>query len=123
MQFIMGTRWDLVPAPHPLKFFARSCALCKAATYTEKEFPEETTVVCNVCSSLIHQQAENDPDTVVVWDLPPDLLGNLLSQAQEKGVSPENFIIGFLEWKTGHELQSIRLYNREDKQVYIVNKR
>ena len=60
---------------------------------------------------------------VVVWDLPPDLLGNLLIQAQEKGVLPENFIIGFLEWKTGRELQSIRLYNREDKQVYIVNKR
>jgi hypothetical protein len=58
----------------------------------------------------------------MVWDLPPDVLSNLLTQAQAQGLPPENVIIGFLEWKTGRELSSIRLYNREDKQIYIVKK-
>jgi hypothetical protein len=119
----MGTRWDLASKPILVKFFARICALCKSTTYTEKEFSEETTVICNVCSSFTCQQEGDDKNTVVVWDIPPDLLGNLLTQAQERGVASENFAIGFLEWKTGRELPFIRLYNREDKQVYIVQKR
>jgi|tagenome__1003787_1003787.scaffolds.fasta_scaffold20653217_2 hypothetical protein len=121
--FVMGTRWDLAPSPRPETFFTCICATCKATTYTEKEFSEDATVICNACTSITSQQENSDPDTIVAWDLPPDLLGNLLLQAQEQGLHPENFVIGFLEWKTGRELPFIRLYNREDKQIYIVKKR
>jgi hypothetical protein len=121
--FVMGTRWDLAPNPLPETCFTHICATCKATTYTEKAFSKKTTVICNVCSSYTNQQEDTDTNTVVVWDLPPDLLSNLLTQANERGIAPENFVIGFLEWKTGRELPFIRLYNREEKQVYIVQKR
>jgi hypothetical protein len=121
--FVMGTRWDLAPNPRPEEHFTHICVTCKSATYTEKAFPENATVVCNVCASTASEQADADPDTLLVWDLPPDLLKNLLVQAQQQGIHPENFVIGFLEWKTGRELPEIRLFNREDKQIYIVKKR
>jgi hypothetical protein len=121
--FVMGTRWDLAPFPRPETFYTRICATCKSETYTEKEFSEQDTVICNVCAAATSQQADTNPDTRLVWDLPPDLLGNLLFQAQQQGIPPENFVIGFLEWKTGRELPYIRLYNREDRNVYIVQKR
>ena len=119
----MGTRWDLMPAPRLDTSYTHICAFCKATTYTEKEFPGETTVVCNRCAASTTQMGDADPHTLVVWELPPDLLGNLLRQADQRGVALENYIIGFLEWKTGRELPEIRLFNKEDKQIYIVRKR
>jgi hypothetical protein len=121
--FVMGTRWDLAPNPLPETVFTRICATCKATTYTEKEFSEQEAVICNACAAVTSQQADRDPETIPVWELPPDLLGNLLAQAEEQGIYPENYVIGFFEWKTGRELPYIRLYNREDKQIYIVQKR
>jgi hypothetical protein len=121
--FVMGTRWDLAPNPLPDSFYTHICTTCKATAYTEKEFSEQEAVICSACAAVTTQQAETDPETLPVWEIPPDLLGNLLLQAEEQGIHPENFVIGFLEWKTGRELPYIRLYNREEKQIYIVQKR
>jgi hypothetical protein len=123
MPFVMGTRWDLMPVTPPDTSYTHICAFCQATTYTESEFPEGTTVVCNRCAASTTQMGDADPHTLVVWDLPPDLLGSLLQQADQRGIALENSIIGFLEWKTGRELSEIRLFNREDKQIYIVRKR
>jgi len=122
-KFVMGTRWDVAPRPLPEVFYTYICGLCKATTYTEKEYAQDLTVVCNVCASMMGSQVETDPHTDVVWDLPPDLLVKFLAEAEKQGIPIENYVIGFLEWKTGRELPQIRLYNREDKRIYIVKKR
>ncbi len=123
ISFVMGTRWDLVPASQPTVQFSSFCTICKAVTYTEKEFPQEATIICNVCAAARTNDGDIDPQTAVVWEIPPDLLGRLVSEAKARGIHPENYVIGFLEWKTGRELPQIRLFNREDKQIYIVQKR
>jgi len=120
--FVMGTRWDKAPTPLPEVFFTHVCGLCKATTYTEKEFSSDLTVICNVCAATATFQGDVDPDTSVVWDLPPDLLGRLLAEAQQRGIAGENYVIGFLEWKTGRELPHIRLFNREDRKIYRIKK-
>jgi hypothetical protein len=120
--FVMGTRWDKAPTPLPEVFYTHICGLCKATTYTEKEFSQGQTVICNICAALTTSQGDADPNTHVVWDLPADLMERLLTAAVRQGIAPENYVIGFLEWKTGRELPQIRLYNREDKRIYIVKK-
>jgi hypothetical protein len=121
--FGMGTRWDKAPQPLPEVFFTYICGVCQATTYAEKEFPRDLTVICNVCASQTTSRGDADPNTAVVWDFPPDLLKRLLAEAEKRGIAPENYVIGFLEWKTGQELPQIRLYNREDNRIYIVKKR
>jgi hypothetical protein len=123
VSYVMGTRWDLAPTTMPEVFYTYVCGLCKTTTYTEKEFSQGETVICNVCASQMTSQGAAEPYTDVVWDLPPDLMGRLVTEAQRRGVPPEDYVIGFLEWKTGRELPQIRLFNREEKQIYIVKKR
>jgi hypothetical protein len=119
----MGTRWDVAPTPLPKTIYTHICGLCKVTTYTEKEFSPELTVICNVCAAGISSQEESYEYTEVVWDIPPDLFDRLVLEAQARNMPPEEYVIGFLEWKTGQELAQIRLFNREDKQVYIIKKR
>jgi hypothetical protein len=116
--FVMGTRWDHAPQPHPDVLFTRICEVCKQTTYTEVEHPHDSPVVCNVCSSQISAQGEIDPNAEVVWDLPPDFLGRLLATAEERGITPTEYIKGFLEWKLGRAIPEVLLYNRVDKKIY-----
>jgi hypothetical protein len=113
-----GVRSDLAVLPLPQPVFTRICSKCRQELYTDTDWKEDFTVVCNVCASQVAVQADDKSNTTVVWDLPTDLLGRVITEAEEQGVQPQAAIIAWIEKRAGRPLETIRFYNRLDGKIY-----
>ncbi len=71
-------------------------------TYTEVEYPADVPLLCNVCAATVAAKAEEDPETLLLYDLPDDVKARLTALAHERGVPPEVEIKNFLELDFGH---------------------
>ena len=61
--FIVAHRADQAPAPLPEPVFHNLCSQCNEKTLTEKEYPTDIPIVCNVCARDVVRQLEADQAT------------------------------------------------------------
>jgi hypothetical protein len=87
--FVTGTHADHLPVTLPQPFFKRPCGNCQTDTYTEVEYPLDVPLLCNVCAANIAAEAQGDPDTLLLYDLPNDLKARLTELAHQRGLPPE----------------------------------
>jgi hypothetical protein len=113
--FVTGQRADRLPATLPPQLFKRACGNCDAETYTEIEYPADMPLLCNVCAASVAAEAEDDPQTLVLYDLPAEVKARLTALAHQRGVPPEVEIKNFLEWKLGRPIKGALYRNPEKK--------
>jgi hypothetical protein len=101
VSFVVGTRSDLVPTPLLQPVFTSMCGNCETETYTESEYPADVPVLCNVCAANIAGQSEDDPDTLLLYDFPPDLKARLIDLAHQRRLPVEAVFKDFLAWRLG----------------------
>jgi hypothetical protein len=112
--FVTGQRADRLPATLPPQLFKRLCGNCEADTYTEVEYPLDVPLLCNVCAATVTAEAEDDPQTLILYDLPDEVIARLTALARERGVPPEVEIKNFLEWKLGRPIKG-ELYRKPEQ--------
>jgi hypothetical protein len=112
--FIIGMRADLVAEPQRQKAFAKDCENCKTRTYIETEHPLDVPVICNICASRISAQIEQDPSTLLLYDMPNDVKARLIDIAQQQRLPIDDVLKGFVEWKLGRPTKA-GLYNNPKK--------
>ena len=112
--FVTSQRADHLPATLPPQLFTRPCGNCSMDTYTEVEYPADVPLLCNVCASTIAAEAEDDPQTLLLYDLPEEVKARFTVLARERGVPPEVQFKEFLEWKLGRPIKAT-LYHTSDK--------
>src|SRR3712207_9062547 len=66
VQMVMGTREDHVPFPIQGPYYIWLCARCDEKTYTQEEYPLDSTIVCNVCAGELAEQAKHSSSTKAV---------------------------------------------------------
>ena len=103
---VTGQRQDRLPASLPPQLFTRPCGNCAMDTYTEVEYPADVPLLCNVCAATIAAEAEDDPETLLLYDLPEDVKAHLTVLAHQRGVPPEVQFKEFLEWKLGRPIKA-----------------
>jgi hypothetical protein len=113
--FVTGQRKDYLPASLPQQLFKRPCGNCATETYTEVEYPQDVPVLCNVCASTVAAEAEEDPETLILYDLPEDVKARLTALAHQQGVPPEVIFKDFLEWKLGRPIKATLYYKSAKK--------
>jgi hypothetical protein len=106
VSFVVGQREDKLPHPLPEPLFRRTCARCSAETYTETEYPLDVPVLCNVCAAAVAKDAEEDPSSLLQWDIPIALKARLIDIAQERRLPIEDICREFLQWKLGRPTQA-----------------
>jgi hypothetical protein len=112
--FITGQRKDRLPATLPPQLFTRPCGNCAMETYTEVEYPLDVPLLCHVCAASVAAEAEENPETLILYDLPDDVKARLTALAHQRGVPPEVQFKDFLEWKLGRPVKAT-LYRKSDK--------
>ncbi len=112
--FVTGQRADRLPPTLPPQLFKRPCGNCEAETYTEIAYPRDVPLLCHVCAATVAAAAEDDPETLVLYDLPDEVIARLTLLARERGVPPEIEIKNFLEWKLGRPIKGT-LYRKPEK--------
>jgi hypothetical protein len=119
-----GTRWDCVQSlSRGVQLFHRTCERCKQKTYVDIDWPEEKTVVCNLCAAAMSEQAGNASDMTVVHELQDDVLVNLYEQAQAEHVPVQNLILDHLGARYRKPLQKILLLNRTAGVIYTIERK
>src|SRR5690349_21560221 len=99
--FVIGRRADLLPEDRRKSAFYRECAECETATFTEIEYPLDVPIVCNKCASQIAAMIEQDPETLLLYDLPDHVKIRLLEIARERRLPLEEVCIRYLEQELG----------------------
>jgi hypothetical protein len=112
--FVTGHRADRLSANLPPQLFKRPCGNCGVDTYTEIEYPADVPLLCHVCAASVAAEAEDDPETLVLYDLPDEVKARLTALAHQRGVAPEVEFKNFLEWKLGRPLKGT-LYRKPKK--------
>ena len=113
--FITGQRKDRLPASLPQQLFKRPCGNCSMDTSTEVEYPADVPLLCNVCASTIAAEAEDDPETLLLYDLPEEVKARLTVLAHQRGVPPEVQFKEFLEWKLGRPIKATLSHTSDKK--------
>src|SRR5437764_922174 len=101
IQIVMGTRIDHVPAPETQQYVSHLCLECRQETVTEIEYPEGTSVVCNVCAPAVSDRLAEEHNAAKVLDMPPEAKARLIEIAHRRGVPVETLIKQFYVWRTG----------------------
>src|SRR5947209_1943263 len=114
IQIVMGTRIDHVPAPETQQYFSYLCMECRQETVTETEYPEGTSVVCNVCAPVVSDRLAKEHDAAKVLDMPPEGKARMIEIAHRQGVPVETLIKEFYAWRTGKQM-STSVYNQPKK--------
>src|SRR3712207_618823 len=70
--FIVGWRADQVPKPIKQPIFKRACEHCGHETVTEKEYPNDIPIVCNICAKDIAAQLTKEHAAKLIMELPAD---------------------------------------------------
>jgi hypothetical protein len=101
VSFVVGTGSDLAPTPLPQPVYTATCGNCARVTYTESKYPSDVPILCNVCAANVAKESEEDEDTLLLYDIPPDLKARLIDLAYQRRVPVEVVVKDFLHWKLG----------------------
>src|SRR4051794_16955176 len=106
---VVGHREDVTPDAWKEQAFTRQCANCHAKTYLETEYPTDVPILCNLCAAQYATIVEQDPGSLLMYDMPTDLKARLIDIAQERRLPIEDVCKEFLNWKLGKRIYP-RLY-------------
>src|SRR3954466_2823199 len=108
---VVGHREDVTPEAWKERAFIRECANCHARAYLENEYPHDAPVVCNICAAQYATIVEQDPGSLLMYDMPIDLKVRLIDIAQERRLPIEDVCEEFLNWKPGRQTHP-KLYSK-----------
>jgi hypothetical protein len=94
--------------------FVSECGNCKAKAYAETEYPLDVPVLCNLCASQFTAKIEQDPDTLLLFDMPNDVKARMIDIAFEQRLPVEEVYKQFLQWKLGRSTRA-DLYHKPEK--------
>jgi hypothetical protein len=111
VRIFFGTRADLASAPMT---YVWDCQRCHAPTYSAAEPPPQHTLLCNVCVSLLSEQAEKAPKTRMGWNTTDEGWDLLREMAEEKKRPVEEVFRHAIEWQVRRSIKG-EIYRKPEK--------